>query len=155
MTRSYTLFLEVFHEKYIPRFTSSLTTRWVFLLGKPGRAALCCRPGSPASPLETMSPQPRVKTSGRDRERADHTVGARLPAKGQNTSYLDQNLCHTPVRSLQTAALLPHLSATGEPCEAFGAGTILSYSWKNYLLHFTAQGQLRTHFFSIQHILLP
>ena len=70
----------------MPKFTCSLNTRWVFLLGKPGKAALCSRPGSPASPLKTKSPQPCANISGGDKERADHTVGARYVRRtAQNT----------------------------------------------------------------------
>lgn len=103
----------------MPKFTCSLTTRWVFLLGKPGKAALCSKPGSPASPLKTKSPQPCTNISGGDKERADHTVGARYVRRTAQ-EHLDQNLSYNPLRSLQTAVLLSLLSPPGGLCEAFG-----------------------------------
>lgn len=124
----------------MPKFTCSLTTRWVFLLGKPGKAALCSKPGSPASPLKTKSPQPCTNISGGDKERADHTVGARYVRRTAQ-EHLDQNLSYNPLEVPSNCSTAFLIEPPRRTLWGIWGGTILPYGWKNYLLYLTAQGQ--------------
>lgn len=129
--------VKVLHGKHTPRFTCAIPTgvNRRPLLRKPRNA-----PGQQPC-LTSQDPEPTLRTSTQaDNEPADHTAGARYVQRAKDTSYLDQNLLES--REVSSSCSTASLQSTPtspptEPCEASGAGTILSYSWKTlYLAHY-------------------